>query len=250
MENYFENTGHMSVSKFKRYDRCEYDGFTDNDYPMSIPMLVGSYVDSYVEGTLDKFKEENPEIFSTRGATKGQLKSDYKQADEIIEFINNDKMIQKFLNGERQVMLTGEICNIPFKGKLDVLIPHKAIVDMKIMRTITDRDGKYYDFISKWGYDIQMATYQELVYQNTGERLPCYILVVTKETPFDSAIIQIPQSILDMAMGYLEMRVEKYYKIYKGELEPERCGHCDTCRVGRTETPLISMRQIMGESYE
>ena len=33
----------------------------------STAMLVGSYVDSYFEGTLDQFKKENPEIFTQKG---------------------------------------------------------------------------------------------------------------------------------------------------------------------------------------
>ncbi|MFQ9895041.1 MAG: PD-(D/E)XK nuclease-like domain-containing protein [Lachnospira sp.] len=37
-------------------------------------MLVGSYVDSYFEGSLEQFKKENKEIFTQ----KGDLKSDYQ----------------------------------------------------------------------------------------------------------------------------------------------------------------------------
>ena len=33
-------------------------------------LLVGSYVDSYFEGTLDKFKLENPEIFTKTSQKK------------------------------------------------------------------------------------------------------------------------------------------------------------------------------------
>lgn len=42
------------------------------------PMLIGSYVDCFFEGTLDKFKEEHPEVFTQ----KGELKADFKKAEK------------------------------------------------------------------------------------------------------------------------------------------------------------------------
>lgn len=249
-ENYYTEQEHFSVSSFKRIDKCELDGTKGGDYPTSTAMLIGSYVDSWLEGTLGKFKEENPEIFSTRGETKGQLKSDFKQADEICDFIKNDKNLSKFLSGEKQTIMVGEIEKVPFKIKMDSYHPNRAIVDLKVMRTITDNRGKYVDFISMWNYDIQLACYQEIVYQNTGVKLPCYIAVVTKETPMDSAIIQIPQSILDQAMIYVRAKIVDYWGLLQGEREPEGCGHCATCKTLRTVTPIISMRELMGERMD
>ena len=216
-ENYYTEQDHFSVSSFKRIDKCELDGVKGDEYPTSTAMLIGSYVDSWLEGTLDKFKEENPEIFSTRGETKGQLKSDFKQADDICDFIKNDKNLSKFLSGEKQTIMVGEIEGVPFKIKMDSYHPNRAIVDLKVMRTITDNRGKYVDFISMWNYDIKLACYQEIVYQNTGVKLPCYIAVVTKETPMDSAIIQIPQSILDQAMIYVRAKIVDYWGLLHGE---------------------------------
>ena len=60
-ENYFEDDEYMSVSAFKKFRRCELDG-TIPFGASSDAMLIGSYVDAFIEGTLDKFKEEHPEI--------------------------------------------------------------------------------------------------------------------------------------------------------------------------------------------
>ena len=249
-ENYYLENGNFSVSAFKRIDRCELDGTRGGDYPTSTAMLIGSYVDSWLEGTLDKFKEENPEIFSTRGSTKGELKSDFKQADTLCDFIKNDKNLSQFLSGEKQTIMTGEIEGVPFKIKMDSYHPNKAIVDLKVMRTITDNRGNYIDFISQWNYDVQLACYQYIVYQNTGVKLPCYIAVVTKEEQTDSAIIQIPQSILDQALTYVRAKIVDYWQLLQGEREPVGCGHCATCRRLRIVTPIISMREIMGERMD
>lgn len=243
-DNYFTDTGHMSVSKFKKFLKCEVDGLKEWGEPTP-SMLVGSYVDAFVEGTLDKFIEEHPQIISSRGKTKGQLKSEFKQADEIIEFIRNDSILQDFLSGEKQVIMTGRISNIPFKIMMDSYSKGIAINDLKIMRSITDSNGEYYDFISQWGYDIQLAVYQEIVFQNTGEQLPCYIVAVTKETPINSAIINIPQSILDNALYKVKDNIERFYEVFKGEVEPIGCGKCKSCIENRKETPIISMDYII-----
>ena len=137
-DNYYECTDYMSVSLFKKFQKCEVGGLLPFEQPTT-PMLVGSYVDSYIEGTLDKFKLEHPEIISTRGSTKGELKSDFVMAEEICRFIDNDARCQQFLSGEKQTVMTGEIAGVPFKIKMDSYSPEKAITDLKVMRIVTGK---------------------------------------------------------------------------------------------------------------
>lgn len=243
-EQYFADTHHMSVSKFKAFEYCEVSAMTTKQ-ESSTAILVGSYVDAYISGVLEQFIEKHPEIISSRGATKGELKSDYKQADEICEFIDNDLLLSKFLSGEKQVVFTGEIFGVPTKIKVDSYHEGKAIVDLKVMASITNRSGEYYDFISAWGYDLQMAVYQKVVEENTGLQLPCYIAVVTKENPINSAVIQIPQLVLDKALYRYESGVERYYQVMQGKVEPDGCGKCKACISLRKQTPLISMEDFV-----
>ena len=132
-ENYYTEKDHFSVSSFKRIDRCELDGTKGGDYPTSTAMLIGSYVDSWLEGTLDKFKEENPEIFSTRGSTKGELKSDFKQADTLCDFIKNDKNLTQFLSGETNESYGEKGCFHPNKAIVDLIeVYHRQSVIMEL----------------------------------------------------------------------------------------------------------------------
>ena len=243
-ELYFANKDYFSVSLYKKYAHCEVDGLQGFGEPTE-SMLVGSYVDSYVSGELNKFVQDHPEIISTRGESKGQLKKDFQKAEEICRFIDNDKTLQQFLSGDKQTVMTGEISNIPFKIKIDSYSKGIAINDLKCMATITSRRGDYIDFITQYGYDIQLACYQEIVYQNTGEKLPCFICAVTKETPINSAIINIPQHIMDIRLYEVQEKLPRYYDIYRGLIEPVGCGHCKTCISKRTETPIISMEDII-----
>ena len=78
----------------------------------------------------------------------------------------------KFMSGKKQVIMTGELFGTKWKVKMDSYIPDIAIVDLKVMASITKlewvRDIGYLDFVRYWGYDIQGAIYQEIVRQNTG----------------------------------------------------------------------------------
>ena len=71
---YLQYAGHLGVQACEAKAEAIRKGEW-NEGEKSKAMLVGSYVDSYFEGTLDKFKAENPQIFTQ----KGELRADYKQ---------------------------------------------------------------------------------------------------------------------------------------------------------------------------
>ena len=245
-ENYYESDEYMSVSQFKKLRKCELDG-KDLNFVMTEAMLIGSYVDSYIEGTLEQFKIEHPEIFLSRGTSKGELKSEYKNADLICQFIDKDPIFSQFMSGEKQTIMTGEISGVPFKIKMDSYSNGIAINDLKVMRTVTDSKGKFYDFVTPWGYDIQLACYQEIVRQNTGEQLPCFICAVTKETPINSVIVNISQDYLNRALGVVQTEIQHLYDVKMEHVEPVGCGICNTCIANRTETKIISLEDLIGD---
>jgi len=243
-DNYFEVPGYMSVSLYKKFKQCEVGGLIPFGSP-STPMLVGSYVDAFVEGTLEQFRADHPEIISTRGTSKGKLKTDFQYAEIICEFITSNKLFSQFMSGDKQTVMTGEISGVPFKIKTDIYSAGIAINDLKVMASITNKQGQYYNFISQYGYDIQAACYQEIVRQNTGEQLPFFICAVTKENPINSAIISVPQLVMDRKLYEVSENVEHYYNVYMEKEIPIGCGTCKACIGQRKETPLISMTDFI-----
>lgn len=242
-ENYFEDKDYMSVSEWKKFAKCEYDAVNGVFEPTD-SMLVGSYVDSFVEGTLEQFKADHPEIISSRGESKGQLKAEFKKANEVCDIITSDKTLQNFLGGEKQTIMIGLINGVPWKIKMDSYIPNMLIADLKVMASITNGDN-YSDFITKWGYDVQLAVYQEIVYQNTGQKLPCYIVALTKETPVNRAVFYIPQQMLDIALYKVENTAPDYYEVKLGNQDATRCEKCKTCISTMTDTPIINYGEII-----
>lgn len=256
-ENYYSpesNKEFLSVSQFKDFSgtygkvACEFQAMEKlnerwKDEP-GTALMIGSYVDSYFEGSLEHFKLEHPEIFKKDGT----LKAEYVKAESIIKRIERDDYFMKFLSGEKQIIMTGEIFGAKWKIKMDSYIPGIAIVDLKVMKSITElkwvKDIGYLDFVRLWGYDIQGAIYQEIVRQNTGEKLPFYIAAATKENEPDIRIIHVTQNYLDEAMELIRMNIGRVLSVKNGVEEPNKCELCDCCRHNRVLSSPISILDL------
>lgn len=236
--NYFShkaNKEYMSVSQFKSFRKCQAAALAElrgrYQREQTTALLVGSYVDSYFEGTMKAFQNRNPEIFKRDGT----LKAEYIQVNSVIERIGRDKLFSSYLSGRKQVIMTGQIKGVPVKIKIDSLHCDK-IVDLKVMKdfeSIYDPEKGRIPWFEAWGYDLQGAVYQEVVRQNTGEQLPFYLAAATKEKISDIDIVHIPQSMLDFALEGFKRDVEMYDAIKKGIIEPERCEKCEYCKASK-----------------
>ena len=251
-DNYFSKEAEMeyvTVSQIKAFCgtparvACEASALAElrGDFKRNptTALMIGSYVDSYFAGTLDKFKEEHPEIISSRGKTAGELKTEYRQADAMIERAERDALFMKYVEGDTQVPLVGEIERIPFKILIDST-DGRRITDLKTVKSISETyyvkdSGERVSFIEYWNYDLQGAAYQHIYEQNFGVKLPFYIAAISKDKASDGtfhpriAVIQIPQAILDDRMVEIRRHVRKIQMIKSGEIEPINCGHCDFC---------------------
>lgn len=244
-ENYFSpdnNLAYMGSSQFKQFLSCETMALAEirGEYvrEKSVAMLIGSFVDAHYEQTLHLFKAQNPVIFTQ----KGELKSEYRQAEYIIARLERDPLFSKYMSGEKQVIRTGTIEGVPFKIKMDSYHPEKAIVDLKIMRDFEGiwKDGLKLNFIEAWGYDIQGAIYQAV----EGSQLPFFIAAGTKEAEPDLAIISIPQDRLDYCMEIVRNNVKHFDDIKHGLVEPTRCERCEWCKMTKVLTDIIDYAML------
>lgn len=231
-ENYKDNHDYMSYSRFSRFLTCEAAAAANYYPPSSTSQLVGSYVDAYFSQELDEFKVEHPEIFNSK---TGALKSDFLKAQNIIDRIESDEEFSRMLSGEKQVIMTGKIDDFPFKIKMDSYKENEFIVDLKVMKDFkpvwSEAYRSYQNFMIAYNYDIEMALFQEIVFQNTGKRLPTYIAAITKEDPSDIGIFEIPQNKLDYALNIIKHNLPRIKQIMNGEVAPHRCETCEYCKM-------------------
>lgn len=227
-ENYYSreaNEQHFSVSQYKDFARCEAMALAkirgDYQQPVTRALLVGSFVDSYFEGTLPQFMHENPELFTK----KQELRSEFRKANEIIGRVKADPLFMQFMSGEKQRIMTFElfgVSRVSWKIKMDSYLPGICITDLKVVANFKN--------LPLWRYDLQGAVYQAGVEAVTGERLPFYLAVATKERVTDLDIFQIPQSTLDLARNEIMEHMERFTDVKKGIVPPQYCGKCDYCK--------------------
>ena len=242
--NYYSvksNETYFSVSQFKDFMKCpamamaKLRGEFDEEYGRAL--LLGSYVDEMLTGTREsqmKFLEENQgDLFKKNG----DYYADVSQAANTIERIKQQPLMMKYLSGKQQVIMTGEIEGVPFKIKMDSYKSGEYIADLKYMKSLRS-PNLFEPMIKYWGYDIQAAVYQEIVRQNTGEKLPFMFVVATKEQPVHLAVGEISQWNMDEALEVVRKNIVRFQMIKAGELEAERCEDygCDYC----TTTKIIT----------
>lgn len=208
-------------------------------------LLVGSYVDAYMSGTLEQFKEQNQEIFTQ----KGELKAGFRKAEDIINRIENDELFKKYISGDHQTILTGEIEGLPFKIKVDSYFKDKNVcTDLKVVKDFegiwNNKTNRKENFIEYWHYDWQAAIYAEIVRQNTGILPKYFIAAITKEKYSDLALLNIPEQDLLMQLEIVKSMIPYVKSIKEGKEQATRCEHCDYCKATKKLTKIINYHDL------
>ena len=208
-------------------------------------MLIGSILDTLwelddlpIEEKIQIIADKYPECVSSRGATKGELKNEYKQAIQLYQRTLKDELFCQFMSGQKQVIQTGVIEGVPFKIKMDSYIPDVAIVDLKTTQDASRNFRKYIadsgnreTFYRAMGYDIQLAIYREIVRQNTGKTLRCYLACIDKNSHPLPQIIELTPKMLDDALETVKANIPTIKLLKSGGITNYvRCEECDYCR--------------------
>tara|TARA_R110002020_G_scaffold22764_3_gene76539 strand:+ start:1129 stop:1953 length:825 start_codon:yes stop_codon:yes gene_type:complete len=211
------------------------------NFERSDEMLAGSYVDVALTNPsgMDKFVADNPQIISSRGPTAGQIKAKFRPAMAAIEKIKGMPQAFDLLQGpgvEQQVILTGKIDGMKFRGMLDAInVDEGLIVDLKCMANFDDKwnGSSRVPWYQYWGYWRQATIYRELARQTYGKEFDFSLLAVTKQTPPDLQYIKLKgdgaYKIEKIALESILKEI-KHYRDFKDPGDLPRCLSCDYCR--------------------
>jgi len=235
-ENYYSpaaNALYYSASQIKAFRKCEASALAEirGEYerPMSQALLCGQFVDEALTGDLEAWKLKHPEILKRDGTPKAE----FVQCEEMVDRAKVDPVFMDFMDGDHQMIITGSIAGgYTFKAKYDVF-GGARIVDLKTVKDLSNvylpGQGRV-DFATAWDWPLQMAIYQELYRVAHGVRFPCYLAVITKESPPDLTVVQIEQERMDAELEWLKQAMPRIEAIKEGIIEPRRCGKCAYCR--------------------
>ncbi len=244
-DNYFSleiERQYMSRSQYEGFLECEAQAVArlqgEWSEDSSAELLVGSYVHSWHDGTMHDFMANTPQMFTQ----KLTLRSEFKQADAMIETLKNDQFIMYLLeDGQKEVIFTAEFAGVWWKIRIDNYKPEKRrMIDLKTTKSIT---GHVWDeeawgkvsFVEKYNYPLQAAIYSEIE-RKANERpeedwFDFYIVAVSKQDPPDKAVIDMrsPERYIQ-ELSQIKANMPKILAVKNKEVEPVRCELCSYCR--------------------
>lgn len=138
---------YMSVSQYKLFKNCSLKALHDLETPDTTyksAFLEGQLFENLVAGDPILFMAQHPEMISSRGPTAGQLKSEFQRVANAAEKFNSQKFFRDIIGKcEKQVILTGKICDVPVKCCLDLFDKETcSIYDIKCMKDFNEQWNK------------------------------------------------------------------------------------------------------------
>ncbi len=221
-------------------------------------LVIGNWVHSALESdeAHEKFKKQHPEAISSKGKTKGQLKSDYKIADLIIDRVRNDDFFKFIYQGQRESIVTGELFGIQWKGKIDCLDVEKGrFYDFKTCKDLlgmiwSPRHGGRVLWTIAYGYVLQMSIYKHLLEQKYHKNFDPYIIACSKTDPVGLKVIDLSEEYgrFQLEDEYVENNIKHVLAVEHGEIAPTMCDKCDWCREHQRGEQVTTLDELMREA--
>ena len=219
--------------------------------------MQGHYVHAWSEGNgaLEKFRENNPEMFyksdKDKPVKERRLLKTFQICESMIDRLESFDLVTEYLTGEKEIVIEFELYGQKWKSMIDVVnLEEGRFVDLKTTRGI---DRKYWNddfsekvsFVEKYNYPLQMAVYQKALYAKYGVKLHPFIVAVDKSDIPDVAIIDMEdEERFEKELAYVEEHIESVNMIKAGLIEPTRCEKCDYCKSTKKIDRVISYKEL------
>lgn len=99
--------------------------------------------------------------------------------------------------GRAEVSALAPIAGVQCRGRMDWVDAY-GLPDIKTTMSISR--GSFSRDVFKYAYDLKMAVYRELLRINTGETKRVALIAIEKEPPFDVAVMELPEAVLDQGL--------------------------------------------------
>jgi len=117
----------------------------------------------------------------------------------------NDEAVDLLLYGRAEGVVRADYCGTPCQIRIDWTHPHRGIVDLKTCDVLDwfEADARRYR------YTHQMAFYQAVLAQVTGESVPVHIVAVEKREPFRCGVWRVSDDALAIARKENEAAIRR-----------------------------------------
>jgi hypothetical protein len=260
-ENYYQDTKYFSNSMISEYLQCSAKAeakrkgeWQENGF--KLPFAMGHYFESLLNEDSERVmaSDEYKAMLLNKPTKNGQTPNAYKKTcDAMFNRCSQNKLFMRFNEGENEKIFTGEIHGVLFKCKVDVInVDGGYFTDTKTtkasLKTMIDDEGNVildpndFDwkdgvgkvpFYEHFDYIMQLAIYQELIFQNTGKKLQPILNAVSKVKPhrFQTLFIAKDDYRLSEKIQDLLTIVDEISRIREGVEPVKRCekSTCEYC---------------------
>lgn len=223
---------------------------------------MGNFIHSYFQSkeaheAFCQQPEAKKDIFKYGKPEKGMKVAYEVQAASMINALKKQSLFSLYDAGNeknKEVIVTGNLYGHLWKGKIDSLsLDDGYFCDLK---TVDDFHKGHWDpeisqkvnFIEARGYYLQMAVYQQLIYQQFGKICQPFIFAVSKQTPPDVMAIDFNSPtdsyLMEQSLQQINGDQNHFWHVMMGEEEPKRCGHCEYCRKTQKLTGFVHASDI------
>ena len=262
----------MDVSSFKPFLQCEAAALAQyrNEYKPSKPsglnpLIFGNFIHSYFESKEShKSFLQKPDVIDEmhthkkNGEVTTRLKQAYSEkglANRMIKTLEDEPLFNDlYMPGDKEIIVTGEINGFAWKGKIDSLnLERGYFCDLKTVDDFSKKhwvEGKRYpvNFAEQRGYYMQIALYQELIYQNYNKWLQPFIFAVSKQDVPDHDLYDFDtdeiREILDEQIETIKDKQQRVFDVIKGNVIPNRYEQCEYCRATKKLTGSTHITDI------
>ena len=148
---------------------------------------------------------DHPEMFNKDGT----LKYNFKPAEKVIERVTRDEYFMKFMSGEKQKIMVGEIGGVPWKIKMDSYLPGIAIVDLNVTDQAKELEAEL------TGMGVRAKAYA----CNVGDNAACKALVKQVVADFGCVTILVNNAGITRDALFLSMKEEDFDAVINTNLK-------------------------------
>ena len=225
---------YLSASAIKQAKQCEFSFCNPKQDDFKTAFVAGHLFELLATQDIDglnRLYAEHPEMISSQGKTKGQLKVEYRDVSICAERVRNQPFLCDLIDrAEKQTILTGTILGEPVRMMSDLIVDD-WIIDLKTAKDFkkvwSDEVNTYVEWWQSWNYPIQMWIYREIARQN-GLKINHTGLIGVSKANYDMQAIEISEDLLKQA-GADTLYVIGRIKDIRIGAEPIRCECCPTC---------------------
>lgn len=209
----------ISSSELKKIMKSplHYKHYKDNPEETDTPsLLFGRAAHKYILETYDFYKEfavaPNFDRRTKEGKAQWSLFCDENEGKDIItqeQFEQIDAMrtaayatpfVSKLMNGDKELSFWGvdEETGLKIKCRPDCITEWNGKHILIDFKTATDVENmKFYRDSIKFGYDLQLAMYRDILMQNTGHEYLVVIIAQEKTAPYATNVFQLSENYLE-----------------------------------------------------